>query len=59
MILQLVIWSCCDGVQKQRVPENDPENDPLQDFIRKQAAYFAEVDAFELPVEVVSDSESE
>ncbi|KAG0481132.1 hypothetical protein HPP92_011990 [Vanilla planifolia] len=32
---------------------------PLQDFIQKQRAYFAEVDAFELPEEVASESELE
>lgn len=41
--------------KKQRVPKNDLS----QDFIEEQKAYFAEVDAFELPEEVVSDSELE
>lgn len=49
------MWSPCDGLQKQRVPKNDLS----QDFIEEQKAYFAEVDAFELPEEVVSDSELE
>ena len=30
-----------------------------KDFIEKQKAYFAEIDAFELPEEVVSESELE
>ena len=30
-----------------------------QDFVEKQKAYFAEIDAFELPEEVVSESELE
>ncbi|KAL0910790.1 hypothetical protein M5K25_018878 [Dendrobium thyrsiflorum] len=35
------------------------EDIPLEDFIQKQRAYFAEVDSFELPEEVVSESELE
>ncbi|PKA66872.1 hypothetical protein AXF42_Ash003529 [Apostasia shenzhenica] len=48
----------CDKKKKRRRGGKTTEEDvPLEDFIKKQRAYFAEVDAFELPEEVVSESE--
>lgn len=44
-----------DYLQKPRTKEASLR----QDFIDKQRAYFAEIDAFELPVEVASESELE
>ncbi|PKU75945.1 uncharacterized protein LOC110110891 [Dendrobium catenatum] len=46
----------CLGSAGSRLVDKDI---PLQDFIQKQRAYFAEVDSFELPEEVVSESELE
>ena len=46
--------------QKQRNPssEEDPsKNLSVQDFIKKQQAYFKEIDAFELPEEEVGSAE--
>ncbi|XP_057973537.1 uncharacterized protein LOC131161638 [Malania oleifera] len=43
-------WQPEEGVSEPALP---------RDFIEKQRAYFAEVDAFKLPVEEVSDSELE
>ncbi|XP_072961338.1 uncharacterized protein [Typha angustifolia] len=37
----------------------DGESMQSQDFIRRQRAYFAEIDAFQLPEEVVSESDLE
>lgn len=48
--------------QKQRIEKakvNASKNDLPQDFIDRQRAYFAEVDAFELEEEVASDEELE
>lgn len=44
--------------QRQLPPEKDKHALP-QDYIEQQRAYFAEIDAFELPEEVVSESELE
>lgn len=41
------------------VPEAINKSLLPQDFIEKQRAYFAEVDAFDLPEEAVSESELE
>lgn len=55
--LHVVLWY----VQRQRyvVPEAINKSLLPQDFIEKQRAYFAEVDAFDLPEEAVSESELE
>ncbi|RWR81243.1 hypothetical protein CKAN_00991700 [Cinnamomum micranthum f. kanehirae] len=47
-----------EGVNKKKKPRTK-EDSLCQDFIDKQRAYFAEIDAFELPVEVASESELE
>ncbi|KAF8647599.1 hypothetical protein HU200_065230 [Digitaria exilis] len=47
----------CHGAKKKRPPPSTPKLP--EDFVKKQRAYFAEVDAFDLPVEEVSDSELE
>ncbi|ANM64710.1 unnamed protein product [Arabidopsis thaliana] len=39
--------------------KEDPVSAACQDYIEKQKAYFAEIDAFELPVEEVSNSDSD
>lgn len=52
----------CVYLQKRRysLPGENLCTHPLpQDFIEQKRAYFAEIDAFELPEEVVSDSEVE
>jgi hypothetical protein len=43
---------------KQKRPPPSAPTLP-EDFVKRQRAYFAEVDAFELPVEEVSESEVE
>lgn len=53
-----------NGVVQDSVEEEGEEEDvsktPLpKEFVDKQRAYFAEIDEFELPVEVVSDTESD
>ncbi|CAH8268800.1 unnamed protein product [Arabidopsis lyrata] len=46
--------------QRTLKPEKkDPVNAACQDYIEKQKAYFAEIDAFELPIEEVSNSDSD
>ncbi|CAL4995946.1 unnamed protein product [Urochloa decumbens] len=47
----------CHGAKKKRPPPSTPKLP--EDFVKKQRAYFADVDAFELPVEEVSESELE
>eukprot|EP00268_Persea_americana_P054581 TRINITY_DN6265_c0_g1_i2.p1 TRINITY_DN6265_c0_g1~~TRINITY_DN6265_c0_g1_i2.p1 ORF type:complete len:193 (-),score=40.19 TRINITY_DN6265_c0_g1_i2:328-906(-) len=47
-----------EDVNKKKKPRTK-EASLRQDFIDKQRAYFAEIDAFELPVEVASESELE
>lgn len=41
------------------IPDRVNKHSLPQDFIDKQRAYFAEIDAFELPEEVVSENELE
>ncbi|CAN6339344.1 unnamed protein product [Urochloa humidicola] len=47
----------CHGAKKKRPPPSTPKLP--EDFVKKQRAYFADVDAFELPEEEVSESELE
>nr|CAB3490711.1 unnamed protein product [Digitaria exilis] len=47
----------CHGAKKKRPPPSTPKLP--EDFVKKQRAYFAEIDAFDLPVEEVSESELE
>ncbi|KAK9283119.1 hypothetical protein L1049_011350 [Liquidambar formosana] len=53
--------SCTVPRKKKRshlpIEEDVSKNALPQDFIDQQRAYFAEIDSFELPVEVASDSE--
>ncbi|KAF8706968.1 hypothetical protein HU200_030493 [Digitaria exilis] len=44
----------CHGAKKKRPPPSTPKLP--EDFVKKQRAYFAEIDAFDLPVEEVSES---
>ncbi|XP_072968306.1 uncharacterized protein [Typha angustifolia] len=50
---------CEKAKKRQRRTMTETLNKPLlpQDFVEKQRAYFAEIDSFELPEEVVSESE--
>ncbi|PKI40611.1 hypothetical protein CRG98_039021 [Punica granatum] len=43
--------------QKSKPPESGKESNALEDYIRQQKSYFAEVDAFELPEEEVVPGE--
>jgi hypothetical protein len=45
--------------KQKRAPPSTPTPKLPEDFVKRQRAYFAEVDAFELPVEEVSESEVE
>lgn len=47
----------CHGAKKKRPPPSTPKLP--EDFVKRQRAYFADVDAFELPEEEVSESELE
>jgi len=47
----------CHGAKKKRPPPSTPKLP--EDFVKKQRAYFADIDAFELPEEEVSESELE
>ncbi|RLN00527.1 proteoglycan 4-like [Panicum miliaceum] len=47
----------CHGARKKRPPPSTPKLP--EDFVKKQRAYFADVDAFELAEEEVSESELE
>jgi len=47
----------CLGDKNKRPPPSTPKLP--EDFVKKQRAYFADVDAFELPEEEVSESELE
>ncbi|CAL4989976.1 unnamed protein product [Urochloa decumbens] len=47
----------CHGAKKKRPPPSTPKLP--EDFVKKQRAYFADVDAFELLEEEVSESELE
>ncbi|CAN6362045.1 unnamed protein product [Urochloa humidicola] len=47
----------CHGAKKKRPLPSTPKLP--EDFVKKQKAYFADVDAFELPEEEVSESELE
>ncbi|PVH33466.1 hypothetical protein PAHAL_8G006500 [Panicum hallii] len=47
----------CHGAKKKRPPPSIPKLP--EDFVKKQRAYFADVDAFDLPEEEVSESELE
>ena len=44
---------------KQKRPPPSSTTKLPEDFVKKQRAYFADVDAFELPEEEVSESELE
>ncbi|WVZ54861.1 hypothetical protein U9M48_005605 [Paspalum notatum var. saurae] len=48
---------CHEAKKRKRSCSSTPKLP--EDFVKKQRAYFAEVDAFELPVEEVSESELE
>ena len=48
---------CLQCFKQKRPPPSTPKLP--EDFVKKQRAYFADVDAFELPVEEVSESELE
>ncbi|KAK8946962.1 hypothetical protein KSP39_PZI006715 [Platanthera zijinensis] len=67
-VLNQNVAACSEPCQKKKKrprrlgPDDNvrlADKGPLEDFIRKQRAYFAEVDSFELPEEVVSESELE
>lgn len=49
-------------LQRQRTVKKEHENSvhaASRDYIEQQKAYFAEIDAFELPVEETSSSDSD
>lgn len=59
-----IYGSCCPHLQKWRYmlsseSTSQPQAVLPQEFIDEQRAYFAEVDAFELPEEVVSATDLE
>lgn len=59
-VLQFLISASMVTLQRQRTTkheEDDLANGVSQDYIEKQRAYFAEIDAFELAEEEVSDSD--
>lgn len=50
----------CHLLQKQhpKLRQQDKANSSLQDFIKQQQSYFAEIDAFELSEEEVAAAEA-
>lgn len=62
VIVMLNIWKVLFVMQRQKghLQKSDEDSNALEDYIKQQKSYFAEVDAFELPEEeVASGGESD